>query len=373
MFGREQDSISRRRALAALAGFAAGSPLLRGQSLDDMLTSFDFEAVAKAKVPETAFVYTAYGSDAEFTLKRNREAFGWARLVSKAVMAPVKVDASTQLFGAKLSYPILVSPSAGQVALHPEGESAMHAGATAASNTTMMLSGNTSQPVGKVAAAATSPLWYQLYPRRDFEANRPLIDDAQNAGCKAIILTVDQHAVSPDRVPRSTRRSTRGEPSNPYRVDDFRLWYQWSLFAQLRPLIKVPMIIKGVLTAEDSKLAIEHGLDAVYVSNHGGRSLDYGPSTLEVLPEIAEVVRKRVPIFFDSGIRRGSDVLKALALGANAVCLGRVPRWGLGAFGAPGVQRVLEILQAEFIHAMASVGRPTIASIDRTIVRTDFP
>jgi isopentenyl diphosphate isomerase/L-lactate dehydrogenase-like FMN-dependent dehydrogenase len=130
---------------------------------------------------------------------------------------------------------------------------------------------------------------------------------------------------------------------------------------------------KGIVTAEDARLGVEHGLDAIYVSNHGGRSMDYGPATMEVLSEIVDAVQGRIPVIVDSGFRRGSDVLKALALGARAVCLGRVPRWGLAAYGAAGAQRVLEIMQAELVMAMAATGRPTLASIDRTLVRTDFP
>jgi isopentenyl diphosphate isomerase/L-lactate dehydrogenase-like FMN-dependent dehydrogenase len=145
------------------------------------------------------------------------------------------------------------------------------------------------------------------------------------------------------------------------------------MFDELRRQVKVPLLAKGILTAEDARLCLEHGLDGIYVSNHGGRSLDYTASTLEVLPEIVDAVTGKVPILFDSGVRRGADALKALALGAKAVCLGRVPRWGLGAYGAPGVQRILEILQAELAHAMAYTGRSNLASIDRSLVRTDFP
>jgi isopentenyl diphosphate isomerase/L-lactate dehydrogenase-like FMN-dependent dehydrogenase len=133
------------------------------------------------------------------------------------------------------------------------------------------------------------------------------------------------------------------------------------------------MMAKGILTAEDAKICLEHGLDAVYVSNHGGRSLDYGPSTLEVLPEIVDAVGGKVPVLFDGGLRRGTDILKALALGANAVLLGRVALWGVGSFGAPGVQRVLEILQAELVHAMQFTGQTSLASINRSLVLTNFP
>jgi isopentenyl diphosphate isomerase/L-lactate dehydrogenase-like FMN-dependent dehydrogenase len=135
----------------------------------------------------------------------------------------------------------------------------------------------------------------------------------------------------------------------------------------------VPLLLKGILTAEDARLAVERGVEGIVVSNHGGRYLDYAPSTLEVLPEIADAVAGRIPVLIDSGFRRGSDVAKALALGAKAVCLGRVPRWGLGAYGAPGVQRVLEILQRELVMTMTQIGRPTLASLDRTAVRLDLP
>jgi isopentenyl diphosphate isomerase/L-lactate dehydrogenase-like FMN-dependent dehydrogenase len=145
------------------------------------------------------------------------------------------------------------------------------------------------------------------------------------------------------------------------------------LFNDLRSFVKVPLLAKGILSAHDARLCIEHGLDGIVVSNHGGRALDYSPSSLEVLPEIVDAVAGRIPVLIDGGFRRGSDVLKALALGASAVCLGRVPRWGLGGFGAPGVQRVLEILHAELVLAMAHTGRPKLSSIDRTLVRTDFP
>jgi isopentenyl diphosphate isomerase/L-lactate dehydrogenase-like FMN-dependent dehydrogenase len=133
------------------------------------------------------------------------------------------------------------------------------------------------------------------------------------------------------------------------------------------------MLAKGILTGEDAKLCLEHGVDGIYVSNHGGRSLDYGPSTLEALPEIVAAVGGRVPVIFDGGIRRGTDILKALALGASAVCLGRVPRWGLGAYGAAGVQRVVEILQAELVQAMEATGRPNLASIDKSLALVNFP
>jgi isopentenyl diphosphate isomerase/L-lactate dehydrogenase-like FMN-dependent dehydrogenase len=161
-------------------------------------------------------------------------------------------------------------------------------------------------------------------------------------------------------------------PTNPWRVPEGRLWYEWKFFDDIRPMVKVPMLAKGVLTPEDAKLCLEHGVDGIYVSNHGGRSLDYGPSTLEVLPEIVDTVAGKVPVIFDSGVRRGTDIVKALALGANAVALGRVPLWGLGAYGPQGVQRVLEIMQAEFVQAMQFSGASSVAAINRKMIRSDL-
>jgi isopentenyl diphosphate isomerase/L-lactate dehydrogenase-like FMN-dependent dehydrogenase len=158
-----------------------------------------------------------------------------------------------------------------------------------------------------------------------------------------------------------------------YGVETRRLWYSWDYMVQLREFVKGPVLIKGILTGEDAKICVERGFDGLIVSNHGARSLDYAPSTLEVLPEIVDAVGGKIAVLVDSGFRRGSDVFKALALGADAVLVGRAQRWGLGAFGAPGVQRVLEILQTELRDTMAKAGRTTIASIERSDVRTDFP
>lgn len=385
--------LTRRAAAKAFAAFVAASPLLRGQidpqrghdrvpKLDELISALDFEAVAHAKLPRQAYNYTAYGTDGEFTLRRNREAFDWVQLIPGAVSSPTPPQTGLELFKAQLSAPLLISPTAGHLMLHPGGESATHQGATAAANTPMIVSNNASQPIDQIAAAATGPLWFQLYPREDLNATREILDKAQASGCRAIVVTIDQQASEYERelhdrhlTPVSNRRAPARAPlapSNPYRIRDRRLWYTWKYFDQIREMVKVPMLAKGILTAEDAKLCLEHGLDGVYVSNHGGRSIDYGPATLEVLPEIADAVAGRVPVLFDSGIRRGSDILKALALGATAVCVGRVPRWGLAAYGPLGVQRVLEILQAELVQAMAATGRPTLASINRSLVRTDF-
>ena len=382
---------TRRAALRSLAAFAGASPFLSGQQdpfrdhsrvprLDELTTAFDFEPVAYANLPRLAYDFTSYGVESEFTLRRNREAFDWVELIPRGPKSG-KVDTATELFGTKLAFPILVAPTAGHTQLHPEGEAATFRGASNASKTTMIVSHNASLPTDKISAAAKGNLWWQLYPRQSLDDTKSLLDTAQANGAQAIVVTIDQQSASFERAMHyrnigarapSTRSVRANTEPNPYRILINRTWYTWTYFDQIRPMVKVPMLAKGVTTAEAAAMCVERGLDGIVVSNHGGRSMDYGPSTLEVLPEIVDAVRGRIPVLIDSGFRRGSDILKALGLGAKAVCLGRVPRWGLSAFGAEGVQRVLEILQNELILAMAQTGCPTLASIDRSLVRTDF-
>ncbi len=409
-------SMSRRKAMASLAGVVAGSPLfqsaalaqldprplkehVRHPGLAEMTTPFDFEPLLYANVPLSVYDYTAHGDGSEFTLRRNREAFEWVTLLPGRAVDPNTVDLSTELLGVKMKYPIMVAPSAFQAALHPDGEVGMRLGAAAASVTPFLLSGNSSTAIEQVAAGATGPLWAQLYPQRDADTGRDLLDRMQ-AASTAIIITVDQTASYYDRTQqdkhlgggvapargrgagarggaagaRGGGAATPAPPTGPqrYRVTSGRLWYTWEYLDEIRKIIKMPMLIKGIVTAEDARLCVEHGMDGIIVSNHGGRSMDYGPSTLEVLPEIVAAVNGRVPIITDSGYRRGTDILKALALGANAVLLGRTTRWALGAFGTPGVQRLLEMTQRELVEAAAAAGRSTVKSIDRSLVKTNF-
>lgn len=389
-------SLTRRNAVKSLTSFLAGSSLLQGQQdvfrdhsrspgLEELTSAFDFEPIAYSKLPREVYNYTAYGSGGEFTLRRNRAAFDRVELVPHGVANVAAVDTSTEICGTKMAFPIMVAPTAAHVALFPDGEAATHLGCTNASNTPMIVSANASLPLDKIAEAAAGPLWYQLYPRQQPDANRPLLDAAQQAGCQAVVVTIDQQAAYYERrlhdahlinnVPRSGGRGGRRRPpgeGSPYRIASFRAWYDWKLFHDLRPMIQVPMLAKGVLTAEDARLCVEHGVEGIVVSNHGGRALDHSPATMEVLQEIVDAVAGRIPVIVDSGFRRGSDVLKALALGASAACFGRSPRYGLASFGAGGVQKVLEILQGELVLAMVQTGRPNLASIDSSLVRTDF-
>jgi isopentenyl diphosphate isomerase/L-lactate dehydrogenase-like FMN-dependent dehydrogenase len=387
-------SVSRRNAFRALAGFIAGSPLLRSQqdpfhdhsrvpSLDEMVTTFDFEPVAYAKMLRQNYDFMGHGADSEFTLRRNRQAFDWVELIPRGVADGASIYTETDFFGSKMPFPIMIAPSSLQGQLHPDGEMAMHVGATAA-NAKMLVSNASTFPIAKIGEAAKGPLWFQLYPKQDPDANRAALEAAQAAGCTGVVVTVDVQAVSyerdlhdrhlsvPSALPVRRTGGTGTAAASRYGVPEGRMWYEWKLFDQIRSTIKGPMLAKGILTPEDARICIEHGCDGVYVSNHGGRSLDYAPSTLEVLPGIVDAVGGRVPVIFDSGIRRGSDILKALALGAKAVCIGRPTRWGLAAYGSPGAQKVLEILHAELVQAMAFTGRTSLETINHTIVRTDF-
>ncbi len=345
-----------------------------------MRTAFDFEPIFRANLPLTTYDYTAHGTESEFTLRRNRDAFDWVELVGGGGVDPSAVDLSTELFGSRMVSPIMIAPTARHGDLHPDGEAGMYR-ATTTTATTMIVSTNSNVPFPEIAEADTGPIWFQFYPRRDLDRSRATLDAVQNAGCQAVVVTIDQQASYYERDlhdrnlggdPREASQRPR-TPPNPYRVGENRLWYEWGYFDDIRPMIDVPMLAKGILTGEGAIRCIDHGVDGIVVSNHGGRALDYGPSTLEVLEEVVESVAGRVPVLIDSGFRRGTDVLKALALGADAVCLGRASRWGLGAFGEPGAQKVIELINAELRLAMAGVGRISIVSIGRDIVRTNFP
>lgn len=389
--GRWLASPGRRKALAGLAGFLASSVRLPGQQdpyrpharvagLAEMRDVFDFEAAAYERLDRATYNFTARGGGSEFTARRNREAFDWVKLVPRAVTTTRATVTSSEVLGTPLRYPLMLAPSAAHGALHPGMEAATYAGCTAAADTPMIVSQVSSMPFPEIAKATGAPLWFQLYARRELEQNRQPLEAAQEAGATAIVVTVDQQASSYDRAVHDRNLSLR--PRRPprwsgnagrYRFSSSRMWYEWSLFDNLRSMVSVPLLAKGLLTGEDAALAVEHGVDGVIVSNHGGRTLDYTPSSLEVLPEIVEAVGGRIPVLVDGGFRLGSDVLKGLALGATAVCLGRVPRWGLGAFGAAGVTRTLEMVQSGLDEAMARCGVHSLAAVDGSLVRADFP
>jgi len=393
-------NLSRRNALRSLGGFFAGSPFAllaqqgapdlrdRVPALDEIANVLDFEPIAKLKITRSAYDYVAGSVDSEFTLRRNRQAFDWASIVPRAAADVRSIDMSAEVLGISMSSPIIVAPTAGHGQLHADGEKATHQGATAA-GALMSVSSNASFGIDEVAKAAKGPLWSQLYAAETDDLTRDRVERAMKAGCKAICFTVDVQfgshrervlhdrnlSIAPAGPGAQTARRARGTPppALPYRLRGQNPDNTWKRVDEIRAYTTVPFLLKGILTAEDAKMAVEHGVNGIVVSNHGGRYLDYAPSTFEVLPEIVEAVGGRIPILMDGGVRRGSDVFKALALGANAVQVGRAPLWGLGAFGAAGVQRVLEILQNELALAMATAGHASIAAIKRSSVKVDFP
>jgi isopentenyl diphosphate isomerase/L-lactate dehydrogenase-like FMN-dependent dehydrogenase len=403
---------SRRKAMVRLAGLMAASPAAaalarpdprplsehhRVLSLAEVQTAFDFEPVFFGNVTRPIYDYTAHGDGSEFTLRRNRQAYDWADIVPARAAIPVsQVDLSSELLGVKMKFPIIVAPTAAMPPLHPDGEIGMYKAAVAASNTLMILSINTGTPVDKVAPAAAGTLWGQFYPLENMAASQRAMDTYANSGVTGIIVTIDQQASFYERTQQDRNLGGRAAPlggrgggagrggagrggaapvlagSAKYRINGGRLWYTWAYIDAVRKMIKGPMILKGILEAEDARLAIAHGADAIIVSNHGGRSMDYGPSSLEVLPEIVTAVDGRIPIIFDSGIRRGADIFKALALGANAIMLGRTTRWGLAAFGTAGAQRVIEMLQQELVQTAAAAGCASLSDINKAKVQAHF-
>ncbi len=414
---------SRRAAIARVAGFMAASPLAsaaaqidprplgehrRALSLAEMQTAFDFEPLFFGNVAQSVYDYTAHGDGSEWNLRRNRQAFDWVDiLASRTPVAASQVDLSSTLLGFNAKFPIWLAPTAQMVALHPEGEMGMFRAATAASNTLMILSANTGTQVEQVAPASPGgTLWAQYYPQENMTTTQTSINRLQTAGCHGITVTIDQTSSYYERTLQvrnlggragaagrgaaaaAGRGAANADPgaagqiapvaapaltgSARYRIGGGRIWYTWQYIDAVRKMVRGPLIIKGIVEPEDALLSIRSGADAIIVSNHGGRSMDYSPSSLETLPAIVAAVNGRIPILFDSGIRRGADCFKALALGANGICLGRASRWGLAAFGPAGAQRLIEMIQQELVQTAAAAGCAKLSDINRSKVKVNF-
>jgi len=347
----------------------------------------EYEPLAREKLPEGSYGFIAGAAEDEVTLRENRAAFQRLRLRPRVLVDVSKIDPSTTVLGQRIELPVLLAPVAVQRLAHPDGELAS-ARAAAAAGTIMALSTSASCSIEEVARAAEGPRWFQLYFNRDREVTRRLVERAEAHGYAALCLTVDlpwlgrREADIRNRLqfpPDVTMANFAGDeargllpivsgsaldasagPSDPS--------LSWKDVGWLRSLTKMRLVIKGVLTAEDAALALEHGAEAIVVSNHGGRQLDGVPASIEALPEIVEAVGGRAEVLLDGGVRRGTDVLKALALGARAVLIGRPYIWGLAVAGEEGVKRVLSILRFELELAMALAGCPAVADIGRGLV-----
>ena len=329
-----------------------------------------------------AWEYYDQGCADDLTVRWNREALQRLRLESRVMVDVERIDTSTTLFGRTLAHPILLAPAAAHMLVHPDGEVATARGASAAS-AIMVLSTNANCSVEAVAAVATPPLWFQLYVNRDRAIARDLIQRVEHAGCAALCVTLDQPVVyARDRVGRhADALRTLPLPNIPTPIPGGLTQTSasrtrsltWKDLDWFRSVTKLPVVLKGVMHPDDAERAVQAGADAIIVSNHGGRALDGVAATIDAVPRVADRVAGRMPVLMDGGIRRGGDVLKALARGANAVLIGRPYLYGLAVDGSAGVQHIVEILRREFETAMALTGRTTIAQIDRTVLWPDRP
>ena len=392
----------------AFLKFLAGSPLLanapgfvealaqttQAQTADNVLASaadaldvFDFEAAARKAVPPAHWGFMATGVDGEETLKANREGFSHYQLRTRRFVDVSKIDMSMELFGMKWSSPIVLSPVSSQKAFHPEGEIAAARAAQARGNL-QILSTQTSTAVEDVIKARGGPIWYQLYTTNSFDITTKLVKRAEAAGCPVVAVTVDIPAGrNIETAARLRRLDTRvcasclgsdgpGGPSTKPMFAGINMQgitlnspsHTWDFVRRLKDVTKMKVVIKGIESRDDAVLCVENGADGIIVSNHGGRATETGRGTIESLPEVVQGVGGRIPVLVDSGFRRGTDVFKALALGASAVGIGRPYAWGLGAFGQQGVDRVIQILNNELRLAMIGCGARSLKEITRASI-----
>ena len=354
-------------------------------SADKMLNVADFEALARAKLPPAHFGYIATGVDDDRTVFLNHDAYSHIEIRSRRFVDTSKLDTRRSILGSVWKQPIYFSAVSSMRAFHPEAEVAV-ARAAASREVPMMLSTGSSCSVEEVIAARNAPVWQQLYATDDWHVTEAIVHRAQKAGCTAVFLTVDS---PPGRNNETLLRAMRvdGRDCTQCHVGGTHdMWRKAPMFAgidvsrvtqlsptylsrdyleRLRKLVTVKFVIKGIVTAEDAMLALGVGVDGIVVSNHGGRNEETLRSTIECLPEIAAAVGGRIPVLIDGGIRRGTDVFKALALGATAVGIGRPQAWGLAAFGQPGVEAVNDILIRELHTIMRQAGTPDLASINK--------
>jgi 4-hydroxymandelate oxidase len=336
--------------------------------MDQLLSIRDFEAEAETRAAPGAWARIQGGAADELTLRWNQEAWQHLRLRPRVLVDVSKLDTRLSLFGRELPFPILLAPTGAQALIHPNGDLEVADGA-GAGHATLVISSSASLPIEQVARRATGPVWFQLYLQLDRAFTKDLVQRAEGAGCSAICVTVDSptHGVR-DREHRAKSQLPDRPLPNFASKDYLNPALTWKDIEWLQSFAKIPILLKGILDADDAGLSVAAGVAGIIVSNHGGRNLDTAPPTADALPEIAERVAGRVPVIVDGGIRRGTDVLKALALGATAVEIGRPYLYGLSVAGAEGVARVIQILRHEFESAMMLTGRPNIASIDRSVL-----
>jgi isopentenyl diphosphate isomerase/L-lactate dehydrogenase-like FMN-dependent dehydrogenase len=378
--------------LAAGAARAQDDAVLSGaldfkgviKSAADAVNVWDFEAAVRTTLNAGHYAYVAQGSDDFGTIAANRAAYQKIGLRPRRLVDVGTVDMSVQVFGQPLSSPIMLCPVGAQLMFHEEGEVAV-ARAAKAKNALQILSTVASMSVEDVAAARGGPGWFQLYTVSDWSATERMLKRAEDAGCTAVAWTVDipiRNLEATERFDRDTDPVCQSchefMPADPFKmrhmfdgVDMSKVrmglaGLSWSHIERLKGATKMKVLLKGIQTREDAALCLKYGVDGIVVSNHGGRSDESLRGTLDCLPEVVEAVGGRIPVFVDGGIRRGTDIFKALALGATAVGIGRPYIWGLGSFGQQGVERVLDILTRELRIVMTQMGAAKIADISKS-------
>ena len=351
-----------------------------------LLSIDDFEAAAQKRLSPMAYQYYRGGAGAETTLAENRAAFARYALYYRVLVDVAERDLRTTVLGSEVAMPILVAPTAYHRLADSDGELATARGAHDV-NTLLIASTLSTTPLEAIAAASTGPKWFQLYVHKDRGLTRSLVERAAAAGYRALVLTVDApilgRRLSDLRqgfaLPPGLTMANFAEASGPSVIGESDLARRiaqrhdaaltWKDLEWLRGLADLPLVVKGIVRPDDALRAVQHGAAGIVVSNHGGRQLDGSPATIDALPAIADAVGDRCEVYVDGGIRWGSDVLKALGLGARAVLVGRPVLWGLGAAGQAGVRRVLEILRDDLSDALALVGQPRVAGMARDFVQ----
>jgi len=376
--------MNRRDLVRNLMTLAAGSPLLRGEVPDDLMGPInvhEFEEVAKRKMHKLAYDFIAGGVEDELTLRANRSAYEHVFLMPRVMTDVSTVSLETELLGMKLASPILIAPTGGKSLVIQNADEIVARAALASKTLICSATG-----VQKILEKGDPLLWWSNTIGAANKAQaRGYARRVEDGGGKAITLTVDnQYQSNRDRNNRNrfdygymqSGVPKEGEPKPAPRSPALPAMWQphtpqmtWEQIAWFKDGSKMPLIVKGIVNPADAALAVKYGADAVVVSNHGGRQLDGVIGTLDALPDCVDAVGGKVPVLMDGGLRRGTDILKALALGAKAVLVGRAPLWGLGAFGQPGVERVLWMLNAELKLAMALAGMAKMSDISRTIVK----
>jgi 4-hydroxymandelate oxidase len=334
----------------------------------------DFEAAARKALPPAHWGYLTTGVDDDSTLKANREAFSHYQLRARRLFETTSIDMSVDLFGTKWETPIVLAPSG--TLFHPEGPLPV-ARAAQKQKTLQILGGvqERNHPIEEVMKARGGAVWYQLYASQEWDTTQQTIKRIERSGCPVLVWTVDTLGGRNLETAQRWRRMDTRQCSSCHMTDPQvrpgqagRNTLTFDTLRRIKDLTSMKVLVKGIESPEDADLCVQNGVDGIIVSNHGGRATETGRGTLESLPEVVQVVRSRVPVLVDGGFRRGSDVFKALALGARAICIGRPYMWGVASFGQPGVEAVLSILRREFNLVMAQCGKRSLAEINPTAI-----